>query len=73
MCPLKRNDVDRKWSNDVLTTFKMMLCPYGHKHKKRPFHKNSRFFDAPYGIRAPQEYFLASLRAPMRTQGLLLL
>ena len=30
----KRNDVDRKWSNDVLTAFVMMLCPYGHKYKK---------------------------------------
>ena len=34
LCPPRRNDVDHKWSNDVLALLVMMLCPYGHKHKK---------------------------------------
>lgn len=34
LCPLERNDDDRRRSNSVLATLAIVLCPYGHKHKK---------------------------------------
>ena len=39
LCPLERNDDDRRRSNSVLATLAIVLCPYGHNHQKEKVHK----------------------------------
>ncbi len=47
LCPLKRNDVDRKQSNDVLVLLIMMLCPADTNTKKYTLKRVCIFLEAP--------------------------